>query len=299
VTAWTIFLHDSALATAHPDCATLNVYGDAYLNDLCPANPRVRAYCRELAADLSRYPVQRLAAESLHYRPFEHGEHHERVLIALPPEARALLGLCFCANCRAAGVRRGVVVDALEIGVRAALEPVWQGRLRADDVPLLDAALQPELDAYVDARCATVTSLVAEVRDALAGSGVALSFIDHAGAMSHVMLGTSADDDVALASRRLGIDPAAVAAACDEFAVLGYVDTTARLQALLARYIDLLDADTRLAVALRPLARDCASAENLATKLAVVRAAGASAVDFYHYALMPLDRLDWIRGALK
>ena len=108
VTAWTIFTHNSVLATAHPDCATRNVYGDPYLTDLCPANPRVRAYCRELASDIAqRYPVQRLLAESLHYRPLEHGEHHERYLIPLPPEARTLTSLCFCPHCRVAGQRAG------------------------------------------------------------------------------------------------------------------------------------------------------------------------------------------------
>src|ERR1700757_2077964 len=36
VDAWTIFLHNSLLASEHPDCATRNVYGDPYLTDLCP-----------------------------------------------------------------------------------------------------------------------------------------------------------------------------------------------------------------------------------------------------------------------
>ncbi|HEY0887754.1 MAG TPA: hypothetical protein VGE20_20845, partial [Ramlibacter sp.] len=123
VDAWTIFLHNSVLAGEHPECATRNVYGDPFLTDLCPANPRVRAYCRELAADVARYPVRRLLAESLHYRPLEHGEHHERYLIHLPPEARTLLGLCFCGHCRDAGERVGVRVGSLAAAVRAALEP--------------------------------------------------------------------------------------------------------------------------------------------------------------------------------
>lgn len=299
VNAWTIFLHNSVLATEFPDCATRNVYGDPYLTDLCPANPRVRAFCRELAGDISRYPVQRLMAESLHYRPLEHGEHHERYLIHLPAEARTLLSLCFCQHCRAAGQNAGVAVDALAAAVRAALEPVWLGSMPpAQAAPLLGETERAELASYVDARTAVVTSLVAEVREVMAPAGVVLTFIDHAGAMSHVMHGTSADDEVTASSRKLGIDLISVAAACDEISVLGYVDTTKRLEALLASYKNLLGADTPISVALRPLVPDCHLEDNFSAKVAAVRASHATSIEFYHYAMMPLNRLDWIRRAL-
>lgn len=299
VTAWTIFLHNSVLATAHPDCATRNVYGDPYLTDLCPAHPRVRAYCRELASDIGRYPVQRLLAESLHYRPLEHGEHHERYLIPLPPEARTLMSLCFCGHCRAAAAQAGVAVDALATAVRTALEPVWQGEVAAAHTePLLAASARDDLARYGDVRTATVTSLVAEVREALAPSGVPLAFIDHAGTMSHVMHGVGRDDEVTLASRKLGIDPAAAAAASDAYCVLGYLDTPERVAALLASYRRVLGPQARISMALRPLLPDCQTEDNLAAKLAAVRDAGVAGVDFYHYAMMPLNRLDWIRRSL-
>jgi hypothetical protein len=260
----------------------------------------VRAHCRELASDIARrYPVRRLLAESLHYRPLEHGEHHERYLIPLPPEARMLMALCFCGHCRSAATRDGVAVDALADAVRAALEPVWQGAITLPhDEPLLPATAREELAQFARTRTAIVSGLVGEVREAMAGTGVALAFIDHAGAMSHVTPGTSADDEVTLASRRLGIDPASAAARSDEYCVLGYVDTPRRLQAMLASYRHVLGEKTSLSVALRPLLPDCQDEANLAAKVAASRAAGASAVDFYHYAMMPLNRLDWIGGAL-
>jgi len=299
VDAWTIFLHNSWLATEHPDCATRNVHGDRYLTDLCPANPRVRAYCRELAADIARYPVRSLMAESLHYRPLEHGEHHERYLVDLPPEARTLLSLCFCDHCLAAARKYGVATDGLVTAVRHALQPVWSGQLpHGHTGPLLGEDAQAELAAYVEVRMDVVARLVQEVHETMAGSGVALSFIDHAGAMSHVMLGTSADDDVTESSRKLGVDLIAVAAACDEIAVLGYVDTTQRLQALLAAYSQALDGRSAFTVALRPLVPDCRAEENLLDKVAAVLGSPAQAIHFYHYAMMPLNRLDWVRRGL-
>lgn len=299
VDAWTIFLHNSMLATEHPDCATRNVYGDPYLTDLCPANPRVRAYCRELAADLSRYPVRSLVAESLHYRPLEHGEHHERYLIELPGEARTLMGLCFCDHCKTAARKAGVDIGGLAGAVRDALEPIWNGELPPGHPgPLLGDAARDELAGLVRVRMDVVTSLVAQVHQAMAGSGVALDFMDHAGAMSHVMLGTSADDDVLLSSRKLGIDIKAVAGVCDEVGILGYVDTPQRLRNMLASYTGALGEGSTFSVALRPLLPDCRSEDNFVEKLAAVLGSPAAGVSFYHYAMMPLNRLDWIRHAL-
>lgn len=298
VTAWTIFLHNSTLATDFPHCATRNVYGDPYLTDLCPANPRVRDYCRELAADIARYPVRRLLAESLHYRPLEHGAHHERYLVDLSGEARTLLSLCFCEHCRAAGERAGIACEDLASAIRTSLDGIWNDEPGAGEGPLLGSDAADSLSRYVDVRAEVVTSLVAEVREAIAPTGVEFCFVDHAGAMAHVMRGTSADDDVLVSARKLGIDPAAVAAVADEFCVLGYTDTPGRLEALLERYRQLVGADRRLALGLRPLSPDCRGAENLREKLGLARRAQVQGVDFYHYAMMPLPRLDWIRNAL-
>ena len=167
-----------------------------------------------------------------------------------------------------------------------------------DSAPPLPVAVQAELAGYVDARAAVVTSLVARVRDAMRPSGVQLSFIDHAGAMSHVMAGTSADDEVTASSRKLGLALPAVAAACDEICVLGYVDTRERLQTILASYARVLGPNAKFSVALRPLLPDCLSEENLGEKVAAVLDSPAAGVAFYHYAMMPLNRLDWIRRAL-
>lgn len=301
VQAWTIFTHNSWLATQNPDCATRNVYGDPYLTDLCPANPRVRDYSRELAADLGRYPIRRLLAESLHYRPFEHGAHHERYLIRIPPAERTLLSLCFCPHCRAAGEGAGVDVEALAVALRSALAPIWAGEPRSTDTAkpeLLDEDARALLRSYVDVRGSVVAGLVAEVREALMPAGVQLSFMDHGGAMSQVMLGVDADQPVTDSSRKLGVDLARIVAASDQIAALGYVDTPARLEALLSRYREVLGPDASLSVALRPLLPDCEEESVLASKVAAAARAGADRVDFYHYAMMPLDRLDWISRAL-
>ena len=106
VRAWTVFLHNGALAAAHPDCAPQNAYGDRYVTDLCPANPDVRAFARALAGDVAALGVASICAESLHYHPIEHGYAHERYFVPLGPRARFLLGLCFCPHCLDAARRK-------------------------------------------------------------------------------------------------------------------------------------------------------------------------------------------------
>ncbi|SDK59446.1 hypothetical protein [Aliiruegeria lutimaris] len=295
VSAWTIFLHNSRLATALPDCAIHNVYGDPHLSDLCPANPDVRNYCRALAREIARYPVRRLLAEALHYRTLEHGEHHERYLIALPGWARGLMSLCFCSHCQEAGEQAGIDMKALAQAIHRALDPIWQGRLTPKRPDLGE-----DLRRFCRQRCSVVSSLVAEVRSELVPAGVELSFMDHAGAMHHALPGVSASDDVVgIARNLLGIDPADVAATSDEYVVLGYTGTAEELSVQLRQYREALGTETRMAVALRPLAIDCKTPIDLRAKTQAARTAGANNLAFYHYAMMPLDRLDWIAAALK
>ena len=84
------------------------------------------------------------------------------------------------------------------------------------------------------------------------------------------MAGTSADDEVTLSSRKLGIALPAVAAACDELCVLGYVDTPQRLKAMLDSYARVLGPKAKFSVALRPLVPDCRTEDNLHAKVAAV-----------------------------
>ena len=60
----------------------------------------------------------------------------------------------------------------------------------------------------------------------------------------------------------------------------------------------LIDGKADFSVAMRPMAPDCDSVENLAAKLALSRELGVIRVDFYHYGFMRLSTLDRIKAAL-
>jgi hypothetical protein len=292
VHAWTVFLHNGALAEAFPDCAPQNAFGDPYVTDLCPANPDVRTYARVLAADVARLGVETIVAESLHYHPLEHGYAHERYFVPLGPRARYLLGLCFCRHCLQAGSRAGVDAEALREAVRDELELLFAG---AEEEPL---GVEGNLAGYVRAREEVVTTLAADVADAAHTEGASLAFMDLSGAVKGYANGRPTGEAAPTMAWQLGVDVAAVARVCGSLEAVGYAYDPERLRLDLGAY-RALAGDAALNVVLRPTAPDCDSAENLHTKVDLARELGLARVDFYHYGLMRLDALDRIGAALS
>jgi hypothetical protein len=296
--AWTVYLHNSRLATAHPECAPRNAYGDRYLTDLCPANQEVRRYAVALTADICRYPVRSIFAEALHFKTIDHGYHHERTFVDLGPVARFLLGLCFCDSCRRAAGRHGVDGDRLQAEVVGYLDGVFDvgtgGHHPLTREALIDA-IDDEIVGFVAARLEVVSTLVDEVADTARSAGVRLTYSAHGGSAKG---GSTRSSDSPTEAWVLGVDLSRVASLVDDFEILGYVAEVDDLRHLVVGYRDEIG-DVDFGVGLRPMWPDTASAINLIEKVRVARAAGASRVDFYHYGLMPSRSLDWIGSALS
>jgi hypothetical protein len=295
--AWTVFLHNGVLAAAYPDCAPENAFGDRYVSELCPANPEVRDFARTLAADVARLGVATICAESLHYHALEHGYAHERYFVPLGLRARFLLGLCFCTHCLDVARGWGVDGEALRRIARDELERVFAGGAEepADELEreVLGGFAGGELAGFLDAREATVSSLVAEVADATHAGGAELEFIDLAGATKGYATGRPVGAPAPESSWQLGVDVGAVGAASDGVQAVGYAADPARLRDDLIAY-----GTAATSVILRPMPPDCDSTANLLAKVELARELGLQRVDFYHYGFMRLDALDLIRGAL-
>ena len=282
VRAWTVFLHNGALAAAHPECAPENAFGDRYVTELCPANPDARAYARALAADIAALGVAGICSEALHYLGLEHGYAHERYFVPLGPRTRYLLGLCFCEHCLAAARAAGVDGDSVRRGAREAIERAFAGD---------DPGDEPERDDYARVREPVVTSLVAEVAEA-AGE-TPFEFIELSGAVKGYADGRPTGAPAPSIAWQLGVDVAAVAAACDGIDAIGYAADPERIRGDLDAY-----GEAAVSVIFRPSTPDCDSAENLRAKLELARERRLRRADFYHYGLMRLDALDRIRAAL-
>jgi len=287
VRAWTVFLHNGALAAAHPECAPENAFGDRYVTELCPANPDARAYARALAADIAALGVAGICSEALHYLGLEHGYAHERYFVPLGLRTRYLLGLCFCEHCLAAARKQGVDGDAVRRTARAEIERVFSGGAERA-VEELDRA---EFAEYAGVREQVVTSLVAEVGEATGETP--LEFIDLSGAVKGYADGSPTGAPSPSIGWQLGVDVDAVALACDGIEAIGYAADPKRIRGDLDAY-----GDAAISVIFRPSTPDCDSAEDLRAKVDLARERGLRRVDFYHYGLMRLDALDWIHAAL-
>ncbi|RGD60466.1 hypothetical protein DR950_24180 [Kitasatospora xanthocidica] len=282
--AWTVFCHNDRLGFAHPDCAPANAFGDRHLTELCPANPEVREYALTLVAELARYGVDAVRAESLHFHGLRHGYHHERYFEELGPTAEALLGVCFCPHCRAAATAAGVPAEEVAEAVRAELRHRLADESAAARPADLSALADGAFAAYVDASAATVTSLAADLSEQARRHGMRLSFMDGGGPGTGWLA---------------GIDLPALAGAADQIETLGYAKTPEAVREKLAAFALHGVHPKSMAVILRPMSSDCDGPENLAAKIATLRELGVPEVEFYHYGLMRLSSLDRIGAALS
>ena len=182
-------------------------------SDLCPSNPDVRAYARALVADVARYDVATIMAESLHFHVLEHGYHHERYFIELGRPGRYLLGLCFCDHCLARApdggrraATRAATPSARELEhVFDRQEAVTAGRARRGAPRRTSAG--GELAAYLRVRGDTVTTLAAEAAEVGGGRRQAVRLHGPERAPSRAMRrGARPAAPAAEISWRLGVD---------------------------------------------------------------------------------------------
>jgi hypothetical protein len=97
----------------------------------------------------------------------------------------------------------------------------------------------------------------------------------------------------------LGVDLPRVARACHAVEAIGYAADVGRLRLDLEAYRAAVGGEVELGVALRPSPPDCDGPENLVEKLSLARSLGIARADFYHYGLVRLGALDWIRAAVE
>jgi len=301
VDAWTVFLHNHTLGEQHPDCTTVNAFGDRYLTDLCPANPAVRTYAKALVTDIAQRGVRSVVAESLHYHPLEHGFHHERYLVELGAAGRFLLGLCFCNHCMDAARSANVDIEAIKRFTQTELTRLFEREAEVDSGELDRTDVGPlaggEMEGFLEVRGAVVASLVEEISDGLDGLGTQLDFIDTSGALKGYASGRPQGLAAPSIAWRFGIDIPRIAKVALVTGA-GYAADIERLELDLRAYLALIQDPARLGVVLRPAPPDCDSVANLAAKLVLVRDHGLSQIGFYHYGLMRLTALDRINSAL-
>ena len=299
--AWVVFLHNTRLASAHPSMSTRNAFGDSMVNTLCPANPAVRKFCIALASDIAHRRPGALHLESLSFMPYDHGNHHERTFIALDALSRYLLSLCFCESCCQAAHENGVDVEAVQAFTRLRLEVAFASDAELSKSPKLEqhaiaSAVAGEFGRFIEVRQRLVTSLVEAVCQAIWQEAPAarITYLDVSGAFASGQPDSVSAVDLAW---RDGLDLPAIAALTSSIGVCGYFRSSTRLHAEIAEYRRVLPEGTSMEIIFRPGWPDNDSAASLAEKVRSVMD-GNNRISFYHYGMVRLDVLDWIKTAL-
>ena len=296
--AWTVFLRNETLGAEHPDVTVRNCFGDrGHLSDLCPAHPDVRLYAVALARAVARLGVDSVVAESLHYRPLK----AERSFVPFGPMDAYLMALCFCDYCMRRAADLGVNAETAReecariVGAVLDGEPPAQGEVTR---AALTAYAGPDVVAYARARSETVTSLVSEVSAAVSEEGSRLVFMDSTGSVKGYKHGLPSPGLAAHDAWQLGIDLVALGDLVPSFAVLAYARDAARVADDIGAYLRSVGKDREVRAVVRPGYPDSDTTDRLVAKVRGAKAAGASAVDFYAYGLVPYPMLDRIGVAL-
>jgi hypothetical protein len=157
-----------------------------------------------------------------------------------------------------------------------------------------------ELGGLLDARSHAVTSLVAELVQAVrdVDTDTVLLPVDASGAIKGYAGGQPTGPPAPSIAWRLGVDLEQVAEVAGALEVMAYASTADRVLVDLEAYAQTVAGSPKLGVILRPIRPDCDSPANLLSKIEVASTLGFDRVDFYHYGLAPIHALDWIKFAL-
>lgn len=289
LTAWTVTLHNSRLAAARPDTALRNCFGDPSGHGLCPANPVVRRYVRDVCAAVRGHGLfDELMLESLAYLPVGHGHPHELRGVRLDPATRLLLSLCFCPSCLAEGRRRGIDGHALASWVAAELHRTWNSPLtltrRPDDGAELSALLlaREDLHAWVRMRLDVVTAVFAECVGDAAADGTAIA------------AGAAVWAKPAPLGWMEGIDLPALARTCARITLMPYYADLADVTRDLDHALAFAPPD-RLQVLQTLWPRHHGDGAALLTKVRHTLSTGIDQIGLYNLTLAPEPALTWVR----
>ncbi|MCP4380603.1 MAG: hypothetical protein GY798_04150, partial [Hyphomicrobiales bacterium] len=231
----------------------------------------------------------RIALETPGYLPFVHGYHHEFGLVRQNPWLNNLLGLCFCEHCCAGARSAGVDADGLRVRIRQAVEDYFASDLDfADDMAdafwTADVILDHELAAFLRWRCATVTSLVAEIRAAVRAD-VEVSVLP---SVARPTGGAWYE----------GSDLAGLKSVADSVDSCFYEPDVARIRADLFDVARRTGGTDKLRAVLRPGFPDLTDRNAVVAAVGALTEGGIADIGFYNFGHLRRASLDWIRDAL-
>jgi hypothetical protein len=284
---WTVCLHNTRLGMLHPAHVARNAFGDPNWFSLCPASPEARRYARTLAKDISEnYRPDVIELETPSYMGFTHGYHHEKDGVGLTPEEDFFLSICFCDHCLARAAQAGVDGEAAKRWVAEQISVALDRERPERTFPDFPAkgiaafeAIEP-LFAFLEWRDSVVTSLVGEIRQEAHPDTKVIAVSD-------------------AATWYAALDLPEVAKACDGVLLCLYGEPVAAVAAAVTGMRRAIGPEKFLGAGLRLFHPELSGPGELAEASRAAVAAGADAVNYYNYGLVPSKRLKWIAEATR
>ena len=291
VNVWLVLLHNTKQGERNPkDCVT-NAFGDRYIYNLCPSSPHSRDYAIGLASDVStNYPIVGVSIESPGFTPFVHGFHHEFNLVQPNQWLENLLGICFCDHCLKGAAENGIDANRLQARVRSWIQDYLDSEIdypkdMAESFWLADIATDSELMAFMTWRCQVVTSLVSEIRAAVA-SQVTVAVIPSVGRpTANAWYEGSKLVDLKEAAGHLEIclyEPNSLRAVADLEDVCRRLGTIDGLRCII-----------------RPSAPDLNTASEVRSTVSLIASKGVDGISFYNWGFLRKYNLRYIYESLK
>ncbi|WP_225333584.1 hypothetical protein [Halomicrobium urmianum] len=287
--SWSATFHSSSLGRQHPDATIESPFGDSLIWGLCPSSPAVQEYGRALTGDLTDRGV--FDAVEMELADYQYGTgygwHHQEWFTRMGPLGEFLFGLCFCEHCRSRATDAGVDVERARESARDGLTDRFEGRVAHDTDVGGWLKAHPAVDAYADVRCDTLAALYDDLSDVVSPSDFGYYF----------KMGGLGDDRMGVEhSWKHGIDLSSLGDLIDEATVLAYHRDPTVVRDDVNATRTLLDAPVRAGIlAGHPIVHD---RETLLAQTRAAVDAGADALSFYGYGVVPERNLDWIGDAL-
>lgn len=282
--SWTVGCHNSRLGIENPDMTLTTPHGDSLVFGLCPSNPDVQAYLRNLLADLdSRAPFDRIELETFDYfYGTGFGWHHDKYHTRIGPLGEFLFGLCFCDHCRTNAADTGVDVEQAREISRKTVDALAEGEVDPEISVEEWLASNPAVADYVEVRTDTLASVYVDLRDAVgdADLGYYVGFFDVERTWMH------------------GVDLVSLGAHVDYFTVMAYESTRDEAVEQYRTATDLAP-NTPIHAGVLPGHPAICDESTVAEIVEGLAEADAPRISFYNYGLLPERNLSWIASALE
>jgi hypothetical protein len=286
--AWTVVFHNTPLASANPESAITNCFGDVFAHALCPSAPRSREYAKSLARAVAARPVDAIELEACGFYGYEHQSHHDKFAVILDLFHHFLFSCCFCAHCRRSFERADLDAGSIQEKFRRRLASLFEGtRPAAGGTP--QAALSELLGeaaakALIEVRSATVLGLIREIRGVVP-----------AGVEMTVSSGLSPFECSAL----LGAEPKEITQWADRLLLVVFEPDDHAFRERFRAARKALPDTSRWIAGIRAFPPDVAEESALRTRLNFLADEGFPAVHVYHYGLATNGQLRSISRAWR